>query len=308
MKMADNSRQVGARKTRLWWRLLPPLLLASSIRLISRRLAGRDGEAYEVKRMPLSRRIIIDSGRIGQHKNRILGLVEVDVTEARRRIRTHREQTGEALSFTAFVLACLGKAIDGNKYFHARRDIWGRLVLFDEVDCTTMIEIELEGQKFPLAHVIRAINKRSLRSIHEEIRAVQANPGASGSLQLPRWLMTGFLLLPAMLRDLLYGLTARMPRLFKRQAGTVMVTAVGMFGSGGGWGIGTGSPYTMSLLLGGIAEKPVLVDGQVEAREMLSVTIELDHDIIDGAPASRFVSRLKRLLEGAYGLEESGGG
>lgn len=280
-----------------------PLLLISAMLLAWRQRAGRDGEDYEVKRMPLSRRLIADSGRIGQHKNRILGLVEVDVTEARRRIRAHREQTGESLSFTAFVLACLGKAIDGNKYFHARRDIWGRLVLFDEVDCTTMIEIDLEGHKFPLAHVIRAINKRSLRSIHEEIRAVQANPDSS-SLQMPRWLMTGFLLLPAALRDVLYGFTARMPRLFKQQAGTVMVTAVGMFGAGSGWGIGTGSPYTMSLLLGGIAEKPVLVDGQVSGREFLSITVELDHDIIDGAPASRFVSRLKGLLEAGYGLEE----
>jgi pyruvate/2-oxoglutarate dehydrogenase complex dihydrolipoamide acyltransferase (E2) component len=309
LAMKDNARWTGAAKRKRgngWWRALLPV--GAAILFAWRQRAGRDGDDYEVKRMPLSRRVIADSGRIGQHKNRILGLIEVDVTEARRRIRAHREQTGESLSFTAFVLACLGKAIDGNKYFHARRDIWGRLVLFDEVDCTTMIEIDLEGHKFPLAHVIRAINKRSLRSIHEEIRAVQANPDSSSSLQMPRWLMTGFLLLPAALRDVLYGFTARMPRLFKRQAGTVMVTAVGMFGAGSGWGIGTGSPYTMSLLLGGIAEKPVLVDGQVAAREFLNITVELDHDIIDGAPASRFASRLKGLLETGYGLEEMGGG
>ncbi|MDT8305692.1 MAG: 2-oxo acid dehydrogenase subunit E2 [Anaerolineae bacterium] len=158
----------------------------------------------------------------------------------------------------------------------------------------------------PLAHLIRGINKRSLRDIHEEIRAVQADPDRSSSLQMPPWLMTGFLLLPAGLRGILYVVTARLPRLFKRQAGTVLVTAVGMFGEGSGWGIGTGSPYTMSLLLGGIAEKPVFVDGRLEAREILSLTVELDHDIIDGAPASRFVSRLKGLMEASYGLEEIG--
>lgn len=282
---------------------LLPLTALSGALLLIRRLTGRGAAAYEVKRFPLTRRLIVDTGRMGTNRHRMLGLVEVDVTEARRRIREHREQTGETLSFTAFVLACLGQVIDRNRYFHARRDIWGRLILFDEVDCTTMIEIELDGEKFPMAHVIRRINRRSLRSIHEEIRAVQANPEMSRSLQIPRWLMAAFLVMPAAVRDMLYGVTARMPRLFKAQAGTVMVTAVGMFGEGSGWGIGTASPYTTSLLLGGIEKKPRLLDGQLVEREYLSVTIELDHDIIDGAPAARFVSRLKALLEMGYGLE-----
>ena len=287
-----------------WWRAIGlPLGVVAGTLLALRRLTGTAAAGYEVKRFPLARRLIVDTGRMGTNRHRMLGLVEVDVTEARRRIREHKELTGEALSFTAFVLACLGQVIDRNKYFHARRDIWGRLVLFDEVDCATMIEIDLDGEKFPLAHVIRAINRRSLCSIHEEIRAVQTDPNRSGSLQLPRWLMVSFLLLPAVLRDVLYGVTARMPRLFKQQAGTVMVTAVGMFGEGGGWGIGTASPYTTSILLGGIEKKPRLVEGRLVEREYLSLTIELDHDIIDGAPATRFVSRLKELLETGYGLD-----
>jgi hypothetical protein len=281
----------------------PPLLLVSTILLLYRRLAGGRAASYEVKRFPLTRRLIVDTGRMGLYKHRILGLVEVDVTKPRRLIRAHKERTGESLSFTAFVLTCLGQTIDRNKYFHARRDIWGRLILFDEVDCATLIEIELDGQKFPLAHVIRGINKRSLRSIHDEIRAVQANPDISSSLQLPRWLMAGFLLLPSFMRHAFYGLVARIPRLYKRQVGTVQVSAVGMFGSGSGWGIGAGSPYTTSLLLGGITAKPVMVGDEVVNREILNLTIELDHDIIDGAPASRFASRLKEYLEAGYGLE-----
>jgi hypothetical protein len=38
-------------------------------------------------------------------------------------------------------------------------------------------------------------------------------------------------------------------------------------------------------------------------REYLCVTVSMDHDIIDGAPAARFVQRLKELVEGGYGLE-----
>ena len=260
---------------------------------------------FEIKQFPLSRRLIVDSARQGKRKHTIVGLVEADVTEARRLIQAQKEATGESISFTAFIVFCLGKAIDQNKYFHARRDFWGRLVLFEEVDCTTMIEIEFEGQKFPLAHIIRAINKRSLQEIHDEIRAVQADPEASGSLQRPQKLIGAFLLLPTFIRDLFYGIIQRSPRLFKQQVGTVMVTAVGMFGQGGGWGITPGSFYTTNILLGGIAQKPAVIDGQIAVREFLNITIGLDHDIIDGAPGARFTQRFKELIESAHGLPES---
>jgi hypothetical protein len=36
---------------------------------------------------------------------------------------------------------------------------------------------------------------------------------------------------------------------------------------------------------------------------MLSLTLSLDHNVIDGAPAARFASRLKTLIEAAYGLD-----
>jgi pyruvate/2-oxoglutarate dehydrogenase complex dihydrolipoamide acyltransferase (E2) component len=36
---------------------------------------------------------------------------------------------------------------------------------------------------------------------------------------------------------------------------------------------------------------------------MLSLTISLDHNVVDGAPATRFTERLKELIESGYGLE-----
>jgi pyruvate/2-oxoglutarate dehydrogenase complex dihydrolipoamide acyltransferase (E2) component len=77
-----------------------------------------------------------------------------------------------------------------------------------------------------------------------------------------------------------------------------------MFGAGGGWGLNPGTIYTTSIMLGGIAEKPGVVDGEIAVREYLSMTLSFDHDVVDGAPAARFVSRLKALIEDGYGLEE----
>ena len=74
--------------------------------------------------------------------------------------------------------------------------------------------------------------------------------------------------------------------MLKQYYGTVMMTAVGMFGSGGGWAIPV-TNHTLQVTLGGIAQKPGGVENQVAIREYLSVTLSFDHDIIDGAPAAR---------------------
>ena len=92
----------------------------------------------------------------------------------------------------------------------------------------------------------------------------------------------------------------------KKYAGTVGLSAVGMFGKGAGWGIPI-TEHTLDLTLGGIAEKPGVVDRQIAIREYLSITLSFDHDLIDGAPAARFTQRLKELIESGYGLAESEG-
>ena len=50
-----------------------------------------------------------------RRKHMIHGLIEVDVTKARAFLREHKANTGESLSFTAFIATCLGKAVDENK-------------------------------------------------------------------------------------------------------------------------------------------------------------------------------------------------
>ena len=92
--------------------------------------------------------------------------------------------------------------------------------------------------------------------------------------------------------------------MWKKNMGTVGLSAVGMFEKGAGWGIPPATP-TLWITEGGIGEKPVLVAGQLALRDYLSLTISFNHDIIDGAPAARFIQRLKELIESGYGLEDS---
>ena len=80
-----------------------------------------------------------------------------------------------------------------------------------------------------------------------------------------------------------------------------------MFGKGGGWGIPTASLHSLFLTLGGISEKPGVVNGHIAIREYLHLTVDLNHDSIDGAPAARFVTRLKELIESGFGLLDQEG-
>jgi pyruvate/2-oxoglutarate dehydrogenase complex dihydrolipoamide acyltransferase (E2) component len=258
-----------------------------------------DNSTYTIKPFPPERQLIIEGGRIASRKHTVVGLIEVDVTRARLFLRQHKARTGETLSFTAFVIACLGKAVSENKAVHAYRDWRNRLILFDEVDVNMSVEIESEGRKIVLPHFIRAANKRTFRDIHSEIRAVQAKPEKTREFGV-LW----FVRLPRFVRDIFYWFVFKNPSHLKASFCTVGLTAVGMFGKGGGWAI----PYnvhTLEVALGGISEKPGVVDGHIEIREYLCLTLMFDHDIIDGAPAARFTQRFKELIECGYGLVEA---
>ena len=92
--------------------------------------------------------------------------------------------------------------------------------------------------------------------------------------------------------------------MMKKYVGTVGLSSVGMFGKGNGWGIPPANPPALWVTVGGIGEKPGVMDGRIAIREYLSLTISFDHDIIDGAPAARFTERLKELIESGYSLDE----
>jgi len=252
-----------------------------------------------------ARHVYADTLSLGHRKHTVHGLIEVDVTQPRALIRDHMTASGERISFTAFLAACLGRAVDANVEMHAYRDWRRRLVLFDDVDVSTMIEMQIDGKRLPLAHVIRAANRRTVRSIHDEIRELQARTDHGPPhplwpyLRLYHWI-------PAFLRRLAWRLLFASPHRIKKHVGTVGLTAVGMFGRGAGWAV-TWPVYTLGLAIGGISPRPALAeDGVLETREFLSITLSVDHDIVDGAPIARFAQRLGELIETAHGLEGLG--
>jgi hypothetical protein len=254
-------------------------------------------ETHTVLPYPRTRLLMADGGHMGLQKHTVHGLVEYDITLARDLIRRHREQTGEALSFSAFFLGCLGNAIDQDRQMHAYRNWRNQLIIFDEVDVNMLFEVEVDGRKTIRPHILRGVNKRSTREIHEEIRAFQGQHQTSRESKF----IDGFVRLPGFIRRSFLWALFKNPQMLKEYYGTVLVSSLGMFGTGSGWGIPVPN-HSLQLTLGGVGEKPGVVEGRIEVRKYLSVTVSFDHDVIDGAPAARFMQRLKQLVESGYGL------
>jgi pyruvate/2-oxoglutarate dehydrogenase complex dihydrolipoamide acyltransferase (E2) component len=255
--------------------------------------------AFTVRPFPPERQLTVEGGEIAKRKHTVTALIEADVTAARGRLRAHKARTGEALSFTAFLLACLGQAVGADPAVHAYRDWRGRLIIFDDVDANISVEIEHEGRKKVLPHIVRAINHRGLHDIHAEIRAVQARPADTRSMR-----MGWFVRLPRWVRRVFYWYLFQNPPLLKETFGTLGLTAVGMFGQGGGWAIPFGA-HSLNVGVGGIAQRPALEpDGRLSQHEYVCLTLLFDHDVVDGAPAARFTQRFRALIESAAGLPE----
>ena len=184
---------------------------------------------YLIKPFPPFRRLVIDGLEIASRKHLIHGLVEVDVTKPRQRIRELKAETGESLSFTGFIVYCCAKAIDKNKYLHAYRDWRNQLILFEDVDISLGVERQGECQNEVLQLIIRSANRKTVSEIHQEIR--QAQTKSLGETPWGRYIQF-YVMIPSFIRRLLIRVTNRLPHLIKKLNGTVVVTSVGMFANG----------------------------------------------------------------------------
>lgn len=257
-------------------------------------------DQYEVVPFPKIRQPVIDSLSRAARMHVTHALLEVDVTEARNRLRKYKNRTGDSLSFTAFLTYCLAQVVDENKILHAYRR-GSKLIIYNEVDISVIIEREIADERIPLfPHVVKAANHKSLMEIHEEIRAAQVED--VNSFKMTKWINL-YYYLPGFIRALLWEQWLGSPSWRKRLTGTVGISSVGMFGKGPGWGIPVPT-YNLNVTVGGISGKPCVIDGQLATREYLCLTVSFNHDTIDGAPMARFMQRYRELIESSCGLQD----
>lgn len=230
--------------------------------------------------------------RAGRRIPSVHGLLQVDITEAKRQLRSY----DPPLSLSAYVVACAARAAARHPDVHAYKDWRGRLVVPSYVDVGVLLETPTPTGPLPMGHVLRDAHVRKVADLSAEIRSVQADPAKTSSAKRV-WSADALARIPVVV-PLLFRVIRRTRRLHK-ESGTLGVSSIGMFGHGGGFALGILTLHTVGITVGGMTERPWVVDGRIQVRTVLDLTITVDHGIVDGAPAARFGAALRDLLESA---------
>ena len=102
-------------------------------------------------------------------------------------------------------------------------------------------------------------------------------------------------------RDIVTRARAGKVRQREIEGGTFTISNLGMFGVTSFQAI-INPPEPGILAVGRTIERPVIVDGQVQARPIMSVTLSVDHRAASGADGARLLQSIVRRLEGGVTL------
>lgn len=192
-------------------------------------------------------------------------VVEVDMTEwvtLRLQLLPEVERVyGTRLTYTDAIVKATARALREFPLMNSTlKD--SEIVLHPDVNVGVAVAVE-EGLLVP---VVKQADRKSLGEVSQEIRALAERARAGKSTP----------------EDL--------------SGGTFTVTNLGTYE------VELFNPIrvpgqTGILGVGRITEKPTIREGQVVARHLMNLCLTFDHRVLDGAPAARFLQRVKQLLE-----------
>ena len=263
---------------------------------------------YKVIRFPKTRVATFDICAIGREKHHIPALLEIDVTDSRKRIREIKRD-GKRISFTAWLVKVIGSTIKDHEnvaaYLKGKRE----LIVFKDVNISMIVEKSLNGQKIPIPLVIERVQDRSVESLYRQINEARNHQLGEKDIVLQssagaNWPERLYYSLPGFIRRYFWRFMLAHPRMAYSRMGNVSVTSVGMMGSADGWFIPV-SVHPISFGIGKVTKKPVVINDKIEIREILNMTVLMDHDLVDGAPMARFISDLSGRIEDSFCLEKN---
>lgn len=214
-------------------------------------------------RKTIARRLVASLGPIPH----FFLTTEVDMERAAiAREELNALEAGPRISFNDIILKVVAQALRQHRACNA----WwmeDRIRYFDDVHLSVAVAVE-DGLITP---VIRDAHRKSLREIATESRALAER--------------------------------ARERRLTPEEytGGTFSVSNLGMFDIDEFTAV-INPPEAGIIAVGSIVERPVLVDGELEARRRMRLTMSCDHRVIDGATGAQFLQTVKRMLENPLAL------
>ncbi|WP_040981536.1 dihydrolipoamide acetyltransferase family protein [Oceanobacillus jeddahense] len=192
--------------------------------------------------------------------------VEVDVTDLvkyRNSVKdSFKHQEGFSLTPFAFFVKAVAQ---GLKEFPELNSMWAGDKIIQKKDIHLSIAVAKENELF--VPVIKHADEKTIKAIAREITALAAK-AREGKLSA---------------EDM--------------QGGTFTVNNTGSFGSVSSMGV-INSPQAAILQVESIVKRPVIINDMFAARDMVNLSLSLDHRILDGLVCGRFLSRVKEILEG----------
>jgi pyruvate/2-oxoglutarate dehydrogenase complex dihydrolipoamide acyltransferase (E2) component len=259
---------------------------------------------YKINRFPKSRIASIDICEIGKQKHHVTGLVEFDVTESRKKIRDYNKAHVNKISFNAWLLSVIGFTIKKHEATSSYLMGKHKQIIFNDINISLIVEKEINGVKVPIPLVIEKANEASIESIAKQISDAK-NINLKGDdiviQRKTRKLEKFYYSLPKFARKYFWRFLLKHPKLAYKKMGNVAFTSIGMMGTVNGWFIPI-SVHPICFGISSIVKKPSVVNDKIEIREILKMSILIDHDVIDGANMARFISDLSRNIESGLHL------
>jgi len=266
---------------------------------------------YEEVKISKTKQTQIDWVAEGKKKLMVWAIGQIDVTLCRNYFRTHRDEDGNKYSFAAYMAYLLGQAILKHPHINAYMRGRDKLVIFEDVDIVCIVERKFDdhSRPVPTSYTIRATQTKHWKDIHEEIRNAQTRKSKGiqydkkGKRQASKVkLITR---VPGWIRRWILRRAMADPHQKKRFNGTIGLTSVGMFLDEAGTGLAI-TPNTLSFQVGGTEWQPRFnANGELENREFLSASFAVDHAIIDGGDAARFIRDFRQMFKNGHGIDFS---
>ena len=258
---------------------------------------------YKIQKFPKTRIATIDICEVGQHKHHISAFIEIDVTQSREKIKKYRREFNK-ISFIAWLIKAISITIKDHEQVAAYLLGKRKAIIFNDINVSISVEKDINGQKVPIPLIIEKANEQSIESITKQINnareavltekdiVLESNSGKFERL---------YCFLPGIIRRSIWRYLLKHPKTAFSKMGNVAITSIGMKGNINGWFVPI-SVHPICLGIGKITKKAVVMEDKIEIREILNMTILMDHDVIDGVAMARFISDLAINIETGINL------
>lgn len=252
--------------------------------------------SFDLSQLPRPRWNVVDMiTYIGRDSVPTYLFVDVDMTWVES-IRQKAKAVGSKVTVTAILLKAIAIAQRSHPQTRTAALPWGRTVTFNDIVAGFTVERFVGNQPAVFFGAINNPDTKSVEEIASELK-FYSESDMSSMEHLDR--QHRFNNMPWLFRRFILWISMRYPNIRLRFMGaTFGLSSIGK------WGAKALIPpcvSTSTFGIGEVEERAVVRDGKVEIRPMMTITLNFDHRIIDGAPAARFMADVKRLLEG--GLE-----